>query len=186
MMWVMKDEPPSKVIAAGGRVQRTEPAYGNIYDHFNATIEWPTKQRCYFACRQWNNADNDVSDWAFGTQGQADIYKHRISGKNEWKGKEGKNMYDLEHEAFFKSIRDDAAKNDGDYMAKSTLVAMMVRMSAYTGKTVYWDKAAAEADRAPAGAPIVLESTEDLSPPKYEFGPLPVAPVAVPGVTKFA
>ncbi len=93
-------------------------------------------------------------------------------------------MYRAEHEAMFKSIRDGKPLNNGDYMTKSTLVAMMIRMSAYTGKNVYWDKAAAEAARAGDKAAIVLESTEDLTPPKYEFGPLPVAPVAVPGVTK--
>jgi hypothetical protein len=30
-----------------------------------------------------------------------------------------------------------------------------------------------------------MENTEDLSPPKYEFGPLPVPPVAVPGKGTF-
>jgi hypothetical protein len=30
-----------------------------------------------------------------------------------------------------------------------------------------------------------MKSKEDLSPPKYEWGPLKYAPVAVPGVTKF-
>jgi hypothetical protein len=32
----------------------------------------------------------------------------------------------------------------------------------------------------------VLNSKEDLSPPKYEFGPVPTRPVPVPGFTKFA
>lgn len=186
MLWVMKDEPPIKISAAGGRVQRTSPEYGNIYDHFNSVMEWKNGVRCFQSCRQWVNTDMDVSDWAFGTLGHADVYHHHITGKNEWKGKDGPNMYDLEHIAMFKAIRKNEPINNGDYMTKSTLMAMMVRMSAYTGKTVYWDKAAAEADRATQGAAIIMESTEDLSPAKYEFGPLAVAPVAVPGQTKFA
>jgi myo-inositol 2-dehydrogenase / D-chiro-inositol 1-dehydrogenase len=186
MMWVMKDAPPAVVTASGGRTQRTNPAYGNIYDHFNAVIEWPSKQRCYFSCRQWNNSDQDVSDWIHGTTGVGNMNDLVITGKNEWKGKKAKvPMYRAEHEAMFKSIRDGKPLNNGDYMTKSTLVAMMIRMSAYTGKNVFWDKAAAEAARAGDKAAIILESTEDLSPPKYEFGPLPVAPVAVPGVTPF-
>ena len=185
MMWVMKDEPPVSVSAAGGRVQRTSPEYGNVYDHFNSVIQWKNGLRCFQSSRQWANADADISDWAYGTKGTADIYKHRITGANEWKRKEGLDMYVAEHVALFKSIRGNQPRNDGDYMTKSTLVSMMIRMSAYTGKTVYWDKAAAEAAKAAQDAAIVMESTEDLTPPKYDFGPLPVPAIAVPGETKF-
>ena len=186
MLWLMKDEPPMKVSASGGRSQRTSPEYGNVYDHFNGIMEWKNGVRAYQSSRQWVNADNDSSDWAFGTLGRSDIYHNSIEGKNPFKGKDGPNMYDLEHVALFNSIREAKPKNDGDYMTKATLMAIMIRMSAYTGKTIYWDKASAEAARAPKDAAIVLESTEDLSPPKMEFGPLAVAPVAVPGTTKFS
>jgi len=94
------------------------------------------------------------------------------------------NMYDTEHKALFAAIRKGEPINNGDYMCKSTLVAMMCRMSAYTGKTIYWDAEGAKADKAQNPA-IVLDSKEDLSPPKYEFGPLEVAPIPVPGQTKF-
>ena len=43
-------------------------------------------------------------------------------------------------------------------------------MSAYTGRAMKWNWA-------------MHQSKLDLSPPKYEFGPLPVRPVAVPGQT---
>ena len=52
-------------------------------------------------------------------------------------------------------------------MCKSTMMAIMARMSAYTGKTVKWDEA--------------WNSNESLTPKSYDFGPYPVAPVAVPG-----
>lgn len=182
MMWVMNDAPPAKISAAGGRVQRTAPEFGNIYDHFNAVIEWPTAQRCYFSCRQWNNVDTDISDWVYGTQGKADYNNYKITGKLPWQGEKGHiGMYQAEHIAMYKSIRNNEARNNGDYMVSSTLVAMMIRMSAYTGRTIYWDKAAAEASKAGKDAPILLESVEDLSPAKYAFGPLPVPAVAVPG-----
>ena len=45
-------------------------------------------------------------------------------------------------------------------------------MATYTGKVITWEMA--------------LNSQENLGPDKYEFGPLAVAPVAVPGVTKFS
>jgi hypothetical protein len=44
-------------------------------------------------------------------------------------------------------------------------------MSAYTGQEITWDQA--------------LNSKENLMPEVLELGPLPVAPVAVPGRTPF-
>jgi hypothetical protein len=46
----------------------------------------------------------------------------------------------------------------------------MGRMSAYTGRVLSWDWA-------------MNASKLDLTPPKMEFGPNPVDPVAVPGKT---
>ena len=172
MMWVMKDETPAFAVGNGGRACRTEAAYGNVYDHFNTIYEWKSGLRAFAAARQWDGADSDVSDWVFGTEGRANIQNHEITGKNPWKRKEGKNMYDLEHVALFKSIRDNAPINNGDYMVKATGMALMGRMAAYTGKTITWEQA--------------LNSEENLAPAKYEFGPIEVAPIAVPGKTKFA
>ena len=47
----------------------------------------------------------------------------------------------------------------------------MGRSAAYTGQQITWDMA--------------LHSKEDLSPPKYEWGPLATPAVSVPGVTPF-
>jgi hypothetical protein len=56
-------------------------------------------------------------------------------------------------------------------MARSTMLAIMGRMAAYTGQTLSWDQC--------------LNSTEDLTPKSYELGDVPVPPVAKPGLTKF-
>ena len=81
-------------------------------------------------------------------------------------------MYQVEHDELFASIRSGKPINNGEYMSKSTLLAIMGRMAAYTGKVITWEMA--------------MNSQEDLTPPKYEFGPLPMPAVAVPGVTKFS
>jgi len=57
-------------------------------------------------------------------------------------------------------------------MARSTLLAIMGRMATYTGQLITWEQA--------------MNSKEDLTPPKYEWGAIPTPSVAVPGVTKFA
>ena len=43
-------------------------------------------------------------------------------------------------------------------MAKSTLLAIMGRMATYTGQAITWEQA--------------MNSKEDLTPPKYDWGPL--------------
>ncbi len=171
VMWTMKDEPPMKCTASGGRTVRTAPEFGNIYDHFNSVYEWKSGVKCFASCRQWVGADTDVSDHVFGTDGVAHIQDHRIAGKNPWHREPGPNMYDLEHIALFNAIRKGEPINNGDYMCKSTLMAIMARMSAYTGKTITWEQA--------------LNSKEDLSPAKYDLGELAAPAIAVPGKTKF-
>ena len=73
-----------------------------------------------------------------------------------------------EHRALFASIRSGSPINNGLYMARSTMLAIMGRMVTYTGQTLTWDEC--------------LASSENLSPPKYEWGSVSVPPGAV--VTK--
>jgi predicted dehydrogenase len=192
MLWLMGDAPPMKVSAAGGRSQRTGPAYGNIYDHFSAMLEWPGGQRGNVACRQWTGeADQRFADVAIGTLGTAalrdsDLRSPAITGANAFTSpRDWGNGYELEQKALLDSVRTGKPINDGERLMRATAVALMIRSSAYTGKTVFWDRASAEASKAPADAPVIWESTQDFSLAKYELGPMPVAPVAVPGETKF-
>jgi len=77
------------------------------------------------------------------------------------------NMYQNEHNALFAAIRKGEVINNGGYMSTSTLMAIMGRVSAYTGKSITWDE--------------LFNSDLDLGPKKLEWGPNPVNPVAVPG-----
>ena len=80
-------------------------------------------------------------------------------------------MYQVEHNELFAAIRSGRPINDGIWMANSTMMAIMARMSAYTGQTITWEEA--------------MYSSEDLTPPEYGFGSLAVGPVAMPGETEF-
>jgi predicted dehydrogenase len=173
VLWVMGNELPLKVFGTGGRIVRTQPEYGNVYDHFNTTFEWKSGVRCFAQARQWSppRLFLDTSDWVFGTKGKANVQDHQIWGEHAWRRKASPvNMYDAEHVAFFKSIRSNEPINNGDYMCKSTGMAIMGRMAAYTGTEITWEQA--------------INSTEDLSPAKYEFGPIETPAIAVPGKTK--
>jgi hypothetical protein len=81
-------------------------------------------------------------------------------------------MFQQEHDELFASIRAGKPINNGEYMAKSTLMAIMGRLATYTGQEITWEQA--------------LSSRQVVTPSAYEFGPVPVPPVAVPGETKFS
>jgi hypothetical protein len=150
--------------------------YGNIYDHFNTVFEYEGGLRLFSSCRQWNGASTDVSDHVWGTKGIARFQSHAIEGNSPWRWREEEgappdDMYQNEHDALFASIRKGEPIDNGDYMCKSTLMAILARMSAYTGQSITWQQA--------------LESRESLAPASYEWGELATPPIAVPGVTQF-
>lgn len=170
--WAMGDQYPIAATASGGRAQRTDPKYGNVYDHFSTVYEFPGGVKGFSSCRQWDGCSNDVSDFAVGTKGIAALQSHRISGENKWRFKgKGGNMYDDEHVALFESIRKGEPINNGEYMWKSTLMALLGRQSAYTGKRITWDD--------------MLNSQERLGPDSLEDDNFEPLPVAIPGVRKF-
>ncbi len=162
---------PVSVMGMGGREVRTGPEYGNIFDHFAIEFEYPNGARVLSMCRQTDGCSNRVSERIVGTKGSA-YGNGRIKGENAWKydGPQP-NPYVVEHKDLIASIRSGKPLNEGKRVAESTLCAIMGRMSAYTGRALNWDWA-------------MKSSKLDLTPPKYEFGPLPVAPVAVPGKTQ--
>ena len=135
--------------------------------------EYANGVRGYHMCRQMAGTRGRVKDYIFGTKGIADVFGHEITGEKPWKYKgDAPNMYQTEHVHLFKSIRDNKPINNGNYMCRTTLLAIMARMAAYTGQTVTWDAA--------------MNSTESLSPPAYDWISLPKPEVAMPGVTKLA
>jgi predicted dehydrogenase len=178
MAWAMKDVPPVKCIAHGGRQVRTGPEFGNIFDHFSVVYDYPNGVRGFHFSRQQNGCFNDNSDYIMGGDGVAHIVRafsgpFVVKGKQNWRFKEEKpsDMYQNEHDELFASIRNGNPINDGVRMAHSTLLAIMGRMAAYTGQEVTWEQA--------------LDSKEDLFPSKMSWdGPVSVLPVAMPGATK--
>jgi predicted dehydrogenase len=173
--WLMKNEYPTQVVGMGGRQVRS--AQGHIYDHFAVVYEYARGQKLYSVCRQQPRCKNDMSCQAMGTRGTAQVSESQLSittGGNKWqfRGKH-KSMYQIEHDELFASIRASRPINNGEYMTRSTLMAIMARMSAYTGQLITWDMA--------------LKSVEDLSPPRYDWNvALPMPPVAMPGQTRFS
>jgi predicted dehydrogenase len=172
--WVMGGEYPARAIGTGGRQVRTGPEYGNIYDHHSVVYEYANGVKLFSNCRQQAGCHNDMSCQVLGGKGSADISERQpsISTDTQWRYRgPNNNIYQTEHDELFASIRNGKPINNGDYMAKSTLLAIMGRMATYTGQLITWEQA--------------MNSKEDLTPQKYEWGSVPTPPVALPGVTQF-
>lgn len=172
--WIMKGAYPVSAKGLGGRQVRTGPEYGNIYDHHSVIYEYANGVKLFANCAQQVNCRSDISAHVLGAKGLAEMTsrRSRVAGAEEWifRG-EDNNVYQTEHDVLFKSIRDGKAINNGEYMALSTLMAVMGRMATYTGQVITWEQS--------------LNSREDLTPPSYEWGPLATPPIAIPGVTRF-
>ncbi len=182
MAWVMGDRYPVKAVGLGGRQVRTGPEYGHIFDHHSVVYDYAGGVKLFSNCRQQENCANDVSDQITGTKGVCHINASRRLftikpyGQTAWRyrlprGQKDPGMYQNEHNELIASIRAGKPINNGDYMSKSTLLAILGRMATYTGQEITWEQA--------------FNSKEDLTPPRYEMGSLPVPPVARPGFTRF-
>jgi myo-inositol 2-dehydrogenase/D-chiro-inositol 1-dehydrogenase len=182
--WV-KQTHPVRCWGMGGRQQRTDKKYGEIFDHHAVEYEYPDGSRMFSQCRQQNGNWNSVSEHAIGTKGTLDIadgHGSKIkSGESEWAyNSHGKREfpYRIEHADMGAAIRDNHPYNEAEHGAYSTLTAIMGRMATYSGRPVEWDDA--------------LNSQIDLMPERFAWDAqprvMPLAdggyPVAIPGVTK--
>jgi predicted dehydrogenase len=153
----------------GGRQVRVEPEFGNIYDHFAVEFEYANGARILSMARQIDGCTDRIAERIVGSKGVA--AEGLIEGAKPFKY-EGPtpHPYEQEHADLIASIRAGRPLNEGRQVAESTMTAILGRMSAYTGRAIKWDWA-------------MNASKLDLTPPAYELGPLPVAPVPMPGKT---
>jgi predicted dehydrogenase len=174
--WLLGDIQPTQAMALGGRQQRTDAKFGNIYDHFAVFYEYPTGQHVYFTCRQQDNCSMRVDERVLGTEGSAEVLAKKVygrDGKRKW-GYRGASpsMYLVEHQELFASIRGGSPINNTHYMCYSTLLGLLGRMAAYTGATVTWDQ--------------LMASQERLGPKEYAWTDVEEQTVAIPGKTALA
>lgn len=177
MSWAMGDQLPVKATGTGGRQVRTDEIYGNIYDHFAVEFEYENGAKGFHSTRQQNGTSNRNSVDVLGTEGSAIInigLNYEITGKHPWKyDGEKNNMYQTEHDELFAAIRNGKPINDGEWMANSTMLAILGRMVGYSGQTITWEQA--------------INSNITLGPKMEDYSwdlKWPEPPVAQPGITK--
>ncbi len=171
MQWAMKDVPPVRAVAVGGR--QIPANGGNIYDHFEVNYEYPGGARGFLGCRQISHCFSDNTATIYGTKGTAHELGFAgmpyIEGEKAWKySGQRPNMYQVEHDEMFASIRAGKPINNGLRLAYSSMTAIMGRMAAYTGEAITWEQA--------------LNSDEHLVPEKMDWNMKhEVPPLALPG-----
>ena len=168
MYWIF-GKLPVKAYAMGGRQARPNKNFGHIYDHFSVEYEYEDGLRMFSFCRQMDNCTDRVEEGIVGTKGTSDCHNRlQVKGGPSWRfsGSEG-NPYRQEHIDLIESVRAGKPINEARTIAESTLMGIMGRESAYSGKLVERD--------------AILNSNVRLGPDKYQFGDLPFPDVAIPG-----
>jgi hypothetical protein len=121
--------------------------------------------------RQLNGCANGREETIIGTSGTANLdgMIYDLAGRQVWKYQGPLNVALVqEHVDWVTSIRSGKPVNTAKETAHATLMAIMGRDSAYTGKAITWED--------------LLASTSRLGPSEYALGPVALKPVApVPG-----
>ncbi len=169
MLWVL-GTPPIKAVGMGAHLRRPT---GDQYDFFSVDYEFENGVHLHSTIRQLSGCANLRDETFVGTKGTASLDKALIldrSGKVIYKHEgEPNDALVQEHADFVTSIRSGKPVNAVKPTAMATLMAIMGRESAYTGKAVTWQETTA--------------SDQRLGPMTYALGPLEMAAKApIPGM----
>jgi myo-inositol 2-dehydrogenase/D-chiro-inositol 1-dehydrogenase len=177
--WVMRNQAPVKCHGLGGRSSMTEPIYGDVFDHHSVVYEFANGARIYAFCRTTTGCYDDSSSTVLGSKGKADIMRCRIWGETNWRWEGRCDPYQREHDMLFAAIRAGKPVNNGDYMARSTMITVMGQISCYTGKEVTWE----QINKSDFYYPPKAEQCRDDMEPPVKPGPDGSYPVPKPGFT---
>lgn len=167
---------PVKCMGWGGRQRRVS---GDQYDFFSVDYVYDNGMHTHCAARQISGCSNLKREIIVGTKGYADcsgtlyhpdgsvMWKYPYPKDSDtdltWKVKD---PYVQEHVNLVTAIRTGKPFSDAEAQVNSTIITMMGRISAYTGKDVTWEE--------------MLNSGLSLGPKSYAFGPVPNIPEEIP------
>jgi len=169
---------PVKAVGFGSRQRRVT---GDQFDNFSVDFVMENGIHVHSMCRQINGCANNVSERIQGTMGSTNCSNeiYDLNGETTWTYEpQGVNdqgnavlkvgPYDQEHIDLVSAIRTGGYINEAENTAISTMVAIMGRISAYTGKETTWDE--------------MMNSDLKLGPKVFEFGPVDIPKdVPIPG-----
>jgi len=178
--WVLGNKAPLKCHGLGGRSSMVEPVYGDVFDHHSVVYEFENGVRVYALCRTTTGCYDECSSIVLGAKGRASLLDCRLWGETDWRWRGQGDPYQIEHDLLFAGIRAGKPVNNGDYMARSTMITVMGQISCYTGKEVTWEQIMAS----DFAYPPLPEDCKDGMEPPTQPGPDGSYPVYVPGRTR--
>ncbi len=137
------DSHPVKAVGFGSRQRRIT---GDQFDNFSIDYTYANGMHMHSMCRQINGCANGVYEIIHGSKGHADTTGHKpkvidLAGNVIFEAADSSvNPYVQEHIDMVTCIRQGTPMNEAESIATSCLVAMMGRISAYTGKEVTFDE----------------------------------------------
>ena len=162
---------PVKAVGFGSRLRRVT---GDQYDNFSVDYSFENGIHVHSMCRQINGCINNVSERIQGSKGSTNCHNTitDLAGTELWKyeypldkdGKPGNSVsvdpYVQEHIDLVTAIRTGKPINEAENTAISTMVAIMGRISAYTGKETTYEE--------------MMNSDLKLGPKVFDFGPVDI------------
>ena len=150
MTWFMGDKRPIRVEATGGRQRRET---GDMLDFISMEYIYDNGMRTHCTSRQINGCDNRHSVMVYGTKGFTNCYNkiYNLDGTVAWEyaypsaddpdqSMALNDSFRQLHVRLVTAIRTGNPVNDSEHHVQSTLMAIMGRMSAYSGKFITWDE----------------------------------------------
>jgi predicted dehydrogenase len=178
--WVLNGQTPVRCYGMGGRSSMVDQIYGNVFDHHAVVYEYASGVKIFAFCRTTTGCYDEYSSIVHGSKGKASIMGCRIWGETNWRSQANGDPYQIEHNKLFAAIRSGTPINNGDYMVKSTMIAVMGQISCYTGKAITWE----EINNSDFFYPPKPEDCRDDMEPPVKPGPDGTYPVYIPGKTK--
>ena len=175
--WVMNANPLS-AYASGGRF--TRPDDSEMWDSMAVDYDYPDGRTVSFMCRQIPGSQGANDNVVYGTEGTCQIGAANAGsrifdrkGEKIWEmGGKISDAYQQEHKDLVDSIRAGSPIVELKQTADSSMVAILGRVAAYTGKRVTWEF-------------MTEKSQLDLFPKDLAWdGSLQSPGFAVPGKTK--
>ena len=164
---------PVKALGFGSRQRRVT---GDQYDNFSIDYIYDDGMHIHSTCRQINSCTSGVYEIFHGTKAMATTMGHKpqivdAGGNQLWQAQKGEiSPYVQEHINLITCIRENIPFNEAEACATSVMVAIMGRVSAYTGKEVTFEE--------------MMNSDMKLGPDTYVMGDVGFmanAEVPVPG-----
>ena len=129
---------PVSAVGMGGRARRET---GNMFDFFSIDYDFGDDVHIHSQCRQLNGAYGRVGEMFTGTEGSC-YGGGKLNGKKVEIAEikvDSDNGQVQEHVDMIRSVAAGKPLNDAKRIAEVTLVAIMGRMSAYTGDMIRWN-----------------------------------------------